>query len=196
RKQFEDENRSIREQLLQKEIEASEARGARDLAETRAALLADLERKNQELESFSYSVSHDLRAPLRAIDGFSRAVLNAHGTSLNEQGKDYLQRVCVATKRMGEMIDALLELSRVTRHEIRNIPLNLSTLVRTVVEELQQSDPEHRVEIEIADGLEAVGDLSLIRIAIENLLANAWKYSRKRPNAKIEFGSNIQKGSV
>jgi DNA-binding response OmpR family regulator len=196
RKQFEDENRSIREQLLQKEIEASEARGARDLAETRAALLADLERKNQELESFSYSVSHDLRAPLRAIDGFSRAVLNAHGTSLNEQGKDYLQRVCVATKRMGEMIDALLELSRVTRHEIRNVPLNLSTLVRTVVEELQQSDPEHRVEIEIADGLEAVGDLSLIRIAIENLLANAWKYSRKRPNAKIEFGSNIQKSSV
>ncbi len=132
RRQFEDEHRHLREQLLRSEIEAAEARAARELAETRAALVAELERKNAELEAFSYSVSHDLRAPLRAIDGFSQALLEDYSEKLDATGQDYLRRVRAAAQRMGVLIDDLLELSRVGRSELRRERTDLSTLARSV----------------------------------------------------------------
>src|SRR6266436_5500393 len=115
RKFFQEENRRIREQLLRTELEATEARAARELAETRSSLVDELERKNKELEAFSYSVSHDLRAPLRSIDGFSKALIEDYGGKLDENAKHYLDRVREAAQRMGELIDDLLKLSKVGR---------------------------------------------------------------------------------
>ena len=149
RKQFEDENRRIREELLRKELEAAEARAARELAETRAVLVDELERKNKELEAFSYSVSHDLRAPLRSIDGFSKALLDDWADQLNPKAKDYLGRVRAAAQRMGELIDDLLELSRVGRAELRRGRTSLSEIAQSVAVELRKSDPDREVEIEV-----------------------------------------------
>ncbi len=195
RKQFEDENRRIREQLIHKEVEATEARAARKLADTRAVLLADLEAKNNELEAFSYSVSHDLRAPLRAINGFTQALLEDHASVLPEEGKMYLDRVCTAAKRMGELIDDLLALSRVTRAELHFERVDLSALAASVVDELVRKDPGRQVELVIARDLFAAGDASLLRIVFENLLGNAWKYTSKQPRARIEFGSAESRGA-
>ena len=195
RKQFEDENRRIREQLLSKEVEAAEARAAHELAETRAVLLADLERKNKELEAFSYSVSHDLRAPLRAIDGFTQALREDFAHLLPDEGKQYLERVCTAAQRMGELIDDLLELSRVTRHELRFDKVNLGALAKTVSEELQRSDSTRNVTFVIAPNLSAEADAPLMRIVLENLLGNAWKYTSKQPKARIEFGAEERNGA-
>ena len=194
RKQFEDENRRIREQLRCKEIEAEQARAALQLAETRTVLLADLERKNKELESFSYSVSHDLRAPLRAIDGFTQAVIADFSAQLPEEGKEYLQRVCAATHRMGELIDDLLELCRVTRHDLHYKRVDLSLIANAICTDVRRSAPEREADFVIADGLIASGDRSLLQLVLENLIGNAWKYSGKKPRAKIEFGSTTING--
>src|SRR5262249_34347689 len=126
RKFFQEENRRIREELLRKELEATEARAAQELAETRAVLADELERKNKELEAFSYSVSHDLRAPLRSIDGFSTALLEDYAERLDAKGQEHLQRVRAAAQRMGELIDDLLQLSRVGRAELRRRSVDLS----------------------------------------------------------------------
>ncbi len=139
RKQFEDENRHIREELLRKEFDAAEAHVAQEVAETRAALVAELERKNKELEAFGYSVSHDLRAPLRAIDGFSKALMEDFGEKLDAEGLEHLQRVRAAAQRMGELIDDMLQLSRVTRHEIRRRRVDLSSLAQEVADELKSA---------------------------------------------------------
>lgn len=133
RKQFEDENRRIREELLRKELEAAESQAARDLAETRAVLVEELERKNKELEAFSYSVSHDLRAPLRIIDGFSQALLDACADKLDQKEQSHIRRVRAAAQRMGELIDALLELSRVGRAELRRDRASMSDLARSMI---------------------------------------------------------------
>lgn len=187
RKQFEDENRRIREELLRKELEASEARAARELAETKAALVDELERKNRELEAFSYSVSHDLRAPLRAIDGFSRIVLESVGSTVDPKAREYLERVCAAAQRMGELIDDLLELSRVGRAELRRGRVNLSDVTRRVVAELRKRS-DRQVEVVIEDELLADGDSRLMQIALENLLGNSWKFTANAADARIEFG--------
>jgi two-component system NtrC family sensor kinase len=194
RKQFEDENRRIREQLIHKEVEAAEARAARTLADTRAVLLTDLEAKNYELEAFSYSVSHDLRAPLRAINGFTQALREDYSSLLPESGKMYLDRVCGAARRMGELIDDLLELSRVTRAELRFENVDLSALAVSVSAEFARKEPERQVELVISPGMRASGDTSLLHIVVENLLGNAWKYTGKRPKAKIEFGRTQHAG--
>src|SRR6266481_6449949 len=128
RKQFEDENRNIREQLLQKELEITVANSARELAETRAVFVEELERKNSELEAFSYSVSHDLRAPLRSIDGFSQLLLEDCGGKLDSKGQDYLRRVCESAQRMSEIIDDLLLLSRVSSAELKRDLVNLESI--------------------------------------------------------------------
>ncbi|MCZ7646029.1 MAG: response regulator [Planctomycetota bacterium] len=188
RKQFEDENRRIREQLLKKELEAAEARASRELAETRARLLADLQHKNQELESFSYSVSHDLRAPLRAIAGFSSALRDDYADKLGDEARHFLRRICDATERMSELIDALLELSRVSRREMNLERVDLTRLAQSIVSELQVAEPERRVEVEIEEGLTATADLLLLRAALTNLFANAWKYTSKREVAQVRFG--------
>nr|MDP2192586.1 ATP-binding protein [Rhodoferax sp.] len=144
---------------------------------------------NQELETFSYSVSHDLRAPLRAIDGFSQAVLEDYADKLDDQGKDYLNRVRTATQRMGHLIDDMLTLSRVTRAEIRRGTVDLSALAADVIEELQKSEPLRRVDWHIESGLVAEGDAQLLRVVLANLLGNAWKFTGKTANVKIEFGA-------
>lgn len=144
---------------------------------------------NKELESFSYSVSHDLRAPLRSIDGFSQALLEDYPDKLDEQGKNYLQRVRSSTQRMGEFIDDLLKLSRVTRSEIKLEMVNLSTLTQSIATEVQKTQPERQVEFVITPGLSAKGDEHLLRLLLENLLGNAWKFTGKLSRARIEFGS-------
>jgi DNA-binding response OmpR family regulator len=189
RKQFEDENRSIRERLLRKEFEASEARAASKLAEARAALSEELELKNQELEAFSYSVSHDLRAPLRSIDGFSRALEEDFTDKLDDKGRDYLRRMRASARRMTELIDDLLELSKVSRVELRKQRVDLSALAQVVVAELQHRDPHRTVEIAIAPGLELQGDPGLVRTMLENLIGNAWKFTAKSPAGRIEVGT-------
>jgi len=191
RKQFEDEHRRMHEELLRTELEAAEARAARELAEARADLVAELERKNQELEAFSYSVSHDLRAPLRSIDGFSQALLEDYADKLDDSGKNYLQRVRSAATRMGELIDDMLQLSRVTRAEMHHETVDLSALAESVVADLRRVEPRRQVEVAVPPGLEAEGDPKLLRIALVNLLANAWKFTGRQPSARIEFGEII-----
>ena len=195
RKQFEDENRSIREQLLQRELEAAEARAARALAETRAALIQELESKNAELEAYSYSVSHDLRAPLRSIDGFSRALLEDQGSKLDERGHDQLRRVRAAAQRMGELIDDLLELSRVGRAQLRRQRVDVSSLAEEVAAELRRADPAREVEVLVERGLIAQADLGLLKVVLENLLGNAWKFTAKTAQARIEVRAITEGGT-
>jgi two-component system NtrC family sensor kinase len=195
RKQFEDENRHIREELLRRELEATEARAARELAETRAALVDELERKNRELESFSYSVSHDLRAPLRSIDGFSQALVEDYADKLDQSGQDYLRRLRAAARRMSELIDDLLQLSRVGRAELHRERVDLSALSRKVVADLERQRPGGRTEVIIQSGMAVDADARLVRIVLENLLGNAWKFTAKVPEPKIEVAKSEVAGS-
>jgi len=149
---------------------------------------AQLEAANKELEAFSYSVSHDLRTPLRSIDGFSQALLEDYTDKLDATGQNYLHRVRLATQRMGQLIDDLLNLSRMTRSEMRREAVNLSKMAQMIATELQKTQPERLVEFVIAPGLVANGDARLLRIVLENLLGNAWKFTGKHPHARIEFG--------
>ncbi|UCF13720.1 MAG: PAS domain S-box protein [Thermoplasmatales archaeon] len=149
---------------------------------------------NKELEAFSYSVSHDLRAPLRSIDGFSQALLEDYEDKLDEQGKDYLRRVRKSTQRMGQLIDDMLKLSRLTRSEMHYEEVDLSKLARSVSEQLQKTEPSRNVNFIINDGLTTKGDNHLLQIALENLFGNAWKFTKRQSNAKIEMGKTIEKG--
>jgi signal transduction histidine kinase len=143
---------------------------------------------NRELEAFAYSVSHDLRAPLRAIEGFSQALLEDCLEKLNEQEQDYLGRISSEARRMAQLIDDLLTLSRVTRAEMSRERVRLDDLAREVVARLREADGARRVEVEIADGLVVEGDPRLLGQVIENLLGNAWKFTGRRPEAHIELG--------
>jgi PAS domain S-box-containing protein len=151
---------------------------------------AELQAANAELEAFCYSVSHDLRAPLRAIDGFSLALLEDCGDHLDPAGQDHLRRVRGACQRMGQLIDDLLELSRLTRGEMQRIPVDLTALARQTAADLQAAEPWRDVEFRIAEGLVARGDPRLILAAIWNLLGNAWKFSSRRSRAVIEVGAS------
>ena len=155
-----------------------------------------LKSANQELEAFSYSVSHDLRAPLRSIDGFSQALLEDSADQLDDQAKDYLNRVRTATKHMGHLIDDMLTLSHVTRTEMRRQTVDLSALVADVLAEFQKSEPQRQVDLRIESGLLAEGDAQLLRVALVNLLGNAWKFTGKMTNAKIEFGALCNTGGM
>jgi DNA-binding response OmpR family regulator len=194
RKFFQEENRLIRERLLRTEMEATEARAARQLSETRAVLVEELERKNKELEAFSYSVSHDLRAPLRSIDGFSRALLEDYADKLDENGKRYLERVRTAAQRMGQLIDDLLALSKVGRAELQRGPVDLSALAREVAAELGNATPSRGVQVMIPDGMVTNADHRLLRVLLENLLGNAWKFTTAVPTATIEVGVMQREG--
>jgi len=148
----------------------------------------ELQRANRELESFSYSVSHDLRAPLRAIEGFSSLLEKEYSEKLDERARDYFKRVRGGATRMAALIDDLLNLSRITRQEMHRAQVDLTALVRDAAGVLQAAEPEHRVEWQIAPDVRAEGDSGLLRIALQNLIGNAWKYSSKREVARIEFG--------
>jgi light-regulated signal transduction histidine kinase (bacteriophytochrome) len=148
----------------------------------------ELEVTNRELEAFSYSVSHDLRAPLRSIDGFSQILLEDYADELDEEGKDYLGRVRAASQRMGRLIDDLLGLSRVTRGTMRRERVSLSALAEEVARELEEANPERRIQFSAQGGLEVWGDPRLLRVALENVIGNAWKFTEKQPEARVEFG--------
>jgi signal transduction histidine kinase len=151
-----------------------------------------LKEANQELEAFSYSVSHDLRSPLRTIDGFSLALLEDHGETLESDARDALARVRKASLRMHELIDDLLALSRVARTEMVREPVDLSALSREVAAEIQKASPGREVTWVIADGLTAMGDPKMLKIALENMLGNAFKFTGKRAHAKVEFGARVE----
>jgi signal transduction histidine kinase len=168
RKMAEQESRKLNEELKQQTLQ--------------------LEAANRELETFSYSVSHDLRTPLRSINGFSQALLEDCGSILDSTAKNYLHRVRAATVRMGQLIEGILELSRVTRSEMRIETVNLSALAEEVAAELRASNPERTVQFQIATDASARGDSRLLQAAIANLIGNAWKFTSKQSLGKIEFG--------
>lgn len=168
----------------------------RELEEKVQERTAQLEAANKELEAFSYSVSHDLRTPLRGIDGFSQALLEDYGDKLDEKGKDFLKRVRTAAQRMAELIDNLLGLSQVTRGDLIREQVNLSALALSVAAELKQDDPERLVKFDIANDVLVEGDPRLLLIVIENLLGNAWKFTSKHSQARVEFGATNENGET
>jgi len=149
---------------------------------------AQLQAANQELEAFSYSVSHDLRAPLRSIEGFSQAMLEDCQERLDETGRHYLERIRQATRRMEDLIGDLLELSRTNRGELAQTEFDLSALCRKVAAELASGSPERRVEVVVQPGLRARADRRLLKVALDNLLGNAWKFTSRRQEPRIEVG--------
>jgi signal transduction histidine kinase/CheY-like chemotaxis protein len=149
---------------------------------------AELEAVNKELEAFSYSVSHDLRGPLRSISGFSKLVLDDYGSKLDENGRRFLGYIDAATRRMSELIDDLLKLSRVNRASLKKEPVRLDSLAREVVADLKAREPERRCTVEIGMDIMAEGDARLMKTALENLIGNAWKFTGKRQEAHIVVG--------
>ena len=179
---------------LSKKIEVKGSDEIAQLSVNFNSMTARLLSIHKELESFSYSVSHDLRAPLRSLDGFSKFLLRDYNDKLDERGKDFLNRIRKASQRMGELIDELLKLSRVTRSELIREPTDLSKLAYAIENELKKADPKRRVKFHIKDGLVVNGDKVLLRQVMVNLIGNAWKYTGKSTNAKIEFGATQRDG--
>lgn len=157
---------------------------------------AALEVTNRELDAFSYSVSHDLRAPLRAIDGFSRILAQEYGDHLDHRGRDYLGRVRAAAQHMAALIDDLLKLSRITRTELQPGPVDLSALAAEILAGLQQRDPDRMVRCRIQPGIEVMGDPRLLRVVLDNLLENAWKFTASRGETTLEFGVREDAGEA
>ena len=167
-----------------------------ELAEARAAFVEELERKNAELEAFSYSVSHDLRAPLRSIDGFSQLLLEECDSTLSEKGKDYLKRVRTSAQRMGNLIDGLLQLSRVGRAAIHRDRIDLSVIANAVVEELRMKDPDRKIAVRVRERLLADADAGLMRIVFDNLVGNAWKFTAKVGAPQIDVDAQWEAGAA
>ena len=192
---IEDQNRELRRYAT--ELEQRVTDRTHELEERNEALrrnAAELLAANTELDAFAYSVSHDLRAPLRSIDGFSQVLLEDYSAQLDDAGRDSLQRVRAASQRMATLIDDLLKLARFTRSEMRTEAVDLTKIAQDIVADLQRSTPERQVEFAIAPGLEARGDARLLRVALENLLRNSWKYTAKQPRPRIEFESVKENG--
>ena len=178
--------RSRMKPLVTRLVDAEAA--ARQSADALKAQARELEATNKELETFSYSVSHDLRAPLRSVDGFSQILMEDYAGRLGEGGMDSLRRVRAASQRMSVLIDDMLALSQVTRHEVHLESADLSEIAAAIMTELREGEPQREVEFIVSPGMVAVTDRHLIRIALWNLLENAWKFTARRPRARIEFG--------
>ena len=157
----------------------------RSVAERRRELME----AGNEMDAFSYSVSHDLQAPLRSLGGFARLLSEEYGALLDSRGRDYLQRITGATEHMRALIEDLMRLSQVASVQLSRLEVDLSQMVRSIVDELQQHEPDRVVQIRIGDKVTGHADPSLLRIALHNLLANAWKFTRRKDNAYIEFGA-------
>ncbi|HYX36589.1 MAG TPA: PAS domain-containing protein [Oligoflexus sp.] len=179
-RRIQDELRRSREELERRVVERT----------------VNLTAANQELEAFSYSVSHDLRSPLRSIDGFSQALLEDYMDILDTEGQDNLHRIRSASQKMGRIIDDLLNLSKLTRTQMRRERVPLSEMVHKIVEEFKSTDKDRHVTMTVQDNLYVVGDTSLIRIAIENLLSNAWKFTSKKAVGQIDFGAESLDGET
>lgn len=154
-----------------------------------AELKAELDAANDELAGLSYAIGHDFRAPVRAIKGFSEAVLEDYSGELNPKGQDYLRRVSAAASRLSTLIDDLLQLSQITRAEMHRGPVDLSSLAQSITQDLAKAEPSRQVTSVIAEGLRATGDERLLRTALASLLGNAWKFSGKIEKPTVEFGS-------
>lgn len=168
----------------------------RQLAETLQHQSTQLQAVNKEMEAFAYSVSHDLRAPLRGIDGFSQVLLEQYTDQLDEQGKHYLNRVRQGSQQMGKLIDDMLQLSRLTRGELTIATVNLSTMVKNIITELQARESERIVSFMVAENIVVQGDEQLLHAVLQNLLENAWKYTSKHQSACIEFGVTEHQGQL
>jgi two-component system NtrC family sensor kinase len=190
RKQYEDENHLIHEKLLEKELEVAQAKASQELVETRASLADHLEKKNQALEAFTYSVSHDLLTPVRALQGYSQILLEDFPDQLPPTAHEHLSKIREAAIRMGNLVEALLQLSKLDRAKLDRELVDISQLARVIARDLQQSEPERQVDFLIENGLVAEADQHLTRAALDNLMANAWKFTRKEPHARIEVGSS------
>jgi light-regulated signal transduction histidine kinase (bacteriophytochrome) len=153
-----------------------------------------LMRANKELEAFSYSVSHDLRSPLRSVDGFSMALLEDCSDKLDETGKRYIERIRNAIQKMGRLIDDMLDLSRLSRADLNITKVDLSECARAIAKDLTEENPNRAVSFKIQDHVEANADPALIKVVLQNLLSNSWKYTSKHPKALIEFGKTTVNG--
>ena len=180
---------AVRDISAQRDAEAEVQRLNADLETRVERRTTDLALANKELEAFGYSVSHDLRAPLRALSGYAEALLEEYSDGLGETGRGYAERIQAASERMAMLIDDLLQLARVSRSQMHIGPVDLSAEVAAVVREFQSADPGRRVRFSIQDGVHATADRGLIRTVVQNLLENAWKFTARRENPVIEFGS-------
>lgn len=178
------------------EVEAAHEVTRLDLEHLVAERTAELQHANRELESFSYSVSHDLRAPLRSIDGFSQALLEDYADKLPAKAQDYLKRIRDSAQRMGELIDDLLQLSRVSRAELRRERVDLSALARLVIADLSRVEPERQIEVSVREPIIAHADARLIRVVLENLIGNSWKFTRKVASPRIEIQTTEEDGKT
>jgi PAS domain S-box-containing protein len=168
----------------------------RALSDSARRHAAQLEAVNKELEAFSYSVSHDLRAPLRSIDGFSLALLEDYAGKLDDQADEYLKRIRAAAQRMAQLIDDLLKLARVTRSDMRPEEVDLTAIANTVLDECRKREPERQVECVVEDNIVAQGDPRLLQLVLENLLGNAWKFTARTDRATIEFATTDRDGQT
>ena len=182
-------NESLQAEIAERRQAEAEARRLNEGLEQRVIeRTTELRAANKELETFAYSVAHELRSPLRSVDGFSLAILEDYGDGMDAQCKDYFGRIRAASQRMARLIDDLLCLSHITRCEIQREMIDLSALAREIATKLQARQPERQVEFVIEEGLVADGDVVLLRVVLENLLDNAWKFTARHPRARIEFG--------
>jgi PAS domain S-box-containing protein len=169
--------------------------GRRQAEESLAVAKDVAEAASRELEAFSYSVAHDLRAPLRGMNGFAQVLLDNYGDKFDEEGKDWLAEILLNAHKMAALIDSLLSLSRVTRNEMKREPIDLSVLCRSIATELRAAEPQRSVEMIVQDRLRVEADPVLARALLDNLLGNAWKFTSKVPAARVEFGALDEKGS-
>jgi PAS domain S-box-containing protein len=175
---------------------AQTQQNAEDLERQVEARTSQMQAVNRELEAFAYSVSHDLRAPLRSIDGFSQALLEDYFEVIDEGGKNFLRRIRASSQRMGQLIDDLLTLSRVTRRDFKQQQVDLSAMATEIIDILQLAEPQRQVQVIIEAGITAMGDARMLRIALENLLGNAWKFTATKSAARIEFASTKQDDEI